>query len=62
MLIEMKHIESIFHIPEPWYIDKCEFDEELKQLDVYIKFREESGFTCANCGATVQLCIRYSRL
>lgn len=54
MLIEMKNIESVFHIPEPWYIDKCEFDIELKQLDVYLKFREGAGFTCVNCGATVQ--------
>lgn len=41
MFIEIKDLESVFHIPEPWYIDRCQFDEKLKQLDVYLKFHRE---------------------
>jgi transposase len=35
MFIEVKELDSIFHIPEPWYIDHCVFDERSKQLDVF---------------------------
>lgn len=39
MFIEVKDLDEVFHIPEPWYIDRCVFDHKLKQLDV--KYREE---------------------
>src|ERR1044072_3568558 len=54
MFIEVKDLESVFHIPEPWYIDRCQFDEKLKQLDVYLKFREGALFACAGCNAAAQ--------
>lgn len=54
MNIEVKEIDSVFHIPEPWYIDRCVFDEYQSQLDVYVKFREGSLFSCAGCGAQSQ--------
>lgn len=28
MLIEIKDLENVFHIPEPWYIDNCIFEEK----------------------------------
>jgi transposase len=54
MLIEINELESIFHIPDPWYIDRCVFDQKLGQLDVYVKFRKDATFRCANCGAEDQ--------
>ena len=27
MLIEIKDIENVFHIPEPWYIESCIFNK-----------------------------------
>lgn len=54
MFIEIKDLEAIFHIPDPWYIDRCQFDEKLKQLDVYLKFREGALFVCAGCSTEAQ--------
>ena len=46
--------EKIFHIPEPWYIDRIEFSEEEAQLNVYVKFRKRAVFPCSDCGALNQ--------
>jgi transposase len=54
MFIEVKDMEMVFHIPEPWYIDDCQFDEKQKQLDVFVKFRKRATFPCSNCGAPDQ--------
>jgi len=54
MLVEIPNIERVFHIPEPWYIDRCQFDEKLKKLDVYLKFRKGALFACSGCGAEAQ--------
>lgn len=32
MFIEVKDLDEVFHIPEPWYIDRCVFDHKLKQF------------------------------
>lgn len=47
-------LEELLHIPEPWYIDDVKFDLEMKQLDVYVKFRKRALFPCAGCGAEHQ--------
>ncbi|RAU90750.1 ISL3 family transposase [Paenibacillus sp. YN15] len=47
-------MEELLHIPEPWYIDQIRFELELKQLDVYVKFRKDAMFTCSDCGAPYQ--------
>lgn len=44
--------EKIFHIPEPWYIDRIEFSED--ELNVYVKFRKRAVFPCSDCGALDQ--------
>lgn len=49
MFIEVKDLNSVFHIPEPWYIDHCIFDENQKQLDVFIKYRKEATARCSGC-------------
>lgn len=54
MLIEINDIENVFHIPEPWYIDSCLFNEEKKQLDVFVSIRKGAVFSCSNCGAEHQ--------
>jgi transposase len=51
MNIEVNEIDTVFHIPEPWYIDRCVFDEKQKHLDVFVKFHKGSLFTCSGCGA-----------
>jgi len=47
-------IEELLHIPEPWYIHRICFNQALKQLDVYVKYREGTLFSCAECGAAHQ--------
>lgn len=47
-------LEELLHMPEPWYIDRVNFSLELKELNVYVKFRERALFTCSNCGAENQ--------
>ncbi|MDC3413774.1 transposase family protein [Aquibacillus sp. 3ASR75-11] len=50
MSIVVQDIDSVFHIPEPWYIESCVFDEEKECLDYYISFRKGATFSCSNCG------------
>lgn len=50
MFIEIEELEKAFHIPEPWYIDHCKFNDELQQLDVFVKFRKRGLFSCSGCG------------
>jgi transposase len=47
-------LEMLLHIPEPWYIDRVDFSLEVKQLDVYVKFRKHALFPCSGCGALNQ--------
>ncbi|WP_371932601.1 ISL3 family transposase [Bacillus carboniphilus] len=54
MLIEVKGIEEVFHISEPWYIESCIFNNEHQQLDVYVDIRKGARFSCANCRAENQ--------
>ncbi|WLR41848.1 ISL3 family transposase [Bacillus carboniphilus] len=54
MLIEVKGIEEVFHISEPWYIESCIFNNEHQQLDVYVDIRKGARFSCSNCGAENQ--------
>lgn len=58
MFIEVKDMEKVFHIPEPWNIAECQFDEKQKQLDVSVKFRKGATFPCCNCGASNQ-CVHF---
>ncbi|MDC3413825.1 transposase family protein [Aquibacillus sp. 3ASR75-11] len=50
MSIEVQDIDSVFHISEPWYIERCVFDEEKECLHCYISFRKGATFSCSNCG------------
>ena len=54
MGIEIKDINKVFHIQEPWFNESCMFDENREQLDVYVTFREGSTITYFNCGAKFQ--------
>jgi transposase len=55
MFIEVRELDSVFHIPEPWYIDHCMFDEKSKQLDVFVKIRKGSLLPCSGCGTKQQI-------
>lgn len=50
MNVEVQYIDSVLHIPEPWYVESCVFNEEKEQLDCYISFRKGATFSCSNCG------------
>lgn len=47
-------LEKLLHIPEPWYIERSDFDLELKQLDIYVRSRKRALFACSHCGAEGQ--------
>jgi transposase len=36
----------------PWLVERCTFDPEQKQLDIYIDFSRGGEFTCPECGRT----------
>ncbi|SDX99581.1 Transposase [Evansella caseinilytica] len=50
MSIEINQMETVFHIPDPWFIKSCHFNNVSKQLDVYIYFPKGALFPCSNCG------------
>lgn len=50
MFIEINEIEQALHIPEPWFIERCKFNDDAKQLDIEVKFRKNGLFPCSNCG------------
>lgn len=54
MFIEIKNMDQVFHITEPWYIELAQFSEETKQLDVYLKYHKGSTFKCSGCAAEDQ--------
>jgi transposase len=51
MLIEVPNLESVQHIPESWYIERCQFDDKLQQMDVHLQFCKEATFVCSGCGS-----------
>lgn len=55
MKIDVQDIDNIFHIPEPWYIESCVFNEKKEQLDCYVSFHKEATFRCSNCNEDHQV-------
>jgi transposase len=47
-------LEELLHIPEPWYVNRVDFNLEAKRLEVYVKFRKHALFPCSDCGALNQ--------
>lgn len=37
-------------LTSPWFVDRCEFDVDQKQLDLYIDFHRGGLFACPVCG------------
>lgn len=54
MAIEVQNLDNLFHITAPWYIENCLFDEDKKQLDVYVAFHKGAVFCCSHCGSESQ--------
>lgn len=54
MLIEVQDLEKVLHIPEPWFIESCIFDNQNEQLDVYVEIRRGALLTCSNCRSELQ--------
>mgnify|MGYP003576031519 CR=1 FL=1 len=36
-------------LPEPWYVDRAEFDAAARRLDLYLDFRTGGSFSCPEC-------------
>ncbi len=43
-------------IKEPWHIERAEFNEEKREVHIYVKARKTSKYICSVCGKT---CERY---
>jgi transposase len=54
MSIEVQNLDILFHITAPWYIEDCIFNEEKKQLDVYVAIHKGAVFCCSHCGSESQ--------
>ena len=57
---EFKNYEDMFAqsigIEEPWYIERAEFNEQSKEVHIYVKARKTAKYKCAECG---EMCERY---
>ncbi len=46
--------QTALGIKEPWYVDRIEFLEVEKRIDIYLDFRKGGRFQCPMCGAEVK--------
>lgn len=37
-------------LESPWFVERAEFDAEVKRLDLYLDFRRGGRFSCPECG------------
>ncbi len=43
--------EQALGLASPWYVDRVDFDEERRRLDIHLAFERGGLFTCASCEA-----------
>ena len=43
-------------LSEPWYVERAEFDEDSKEVHIYVKAKKTSKYPCPECG---EMCTRY---
>ena len=43
-------------LKEPWYIEHAEFNEEIREVHIYVSARKTAKYECPECG---ELCERY---
>lgn len=43
-------------LQEPWYVEKAEYDEDKREVHIYVKTRKTSKYPCPECG---KMCTRY---
>lgn len=41
--------EQALGLEQPWYVEKTEFNDELRRLDVSLNFRAGGVFVCGSC-------------
>ena len=41
---------QVLGLSAPWFAERCTFDPDQKQLDLYIDFAPGGRFTCPDCG------------
>lgn len=42
--------EKALRLEQPWYVEKTEFDDEARRLDVHLNFGAGGTFACGSCG------------
>lgn len=43
-------------LKEPWYVERAEFEEDSKEVHIYVKAKKTSKYPCPECG---EMCPRY---
>ena len=43
-------------LSEPWYVERAEFEEDSKEVHIYVKAKKTSKYPCPECG---EMCTRY---
>ena len=43
-------------LQEPWRVERVEYDEEKREVHIYVKARKTSKYPCPECG---KMCARY---
>jgi len=46
--------QTALGIQEPWYVDRIEFLEVEKRIDIYLDFKKGGRFKCPMCGVEVK--------
>lgn len=49
-MVQTGLFDKALRLTQPWYVEKIEFDNEARRLDVHLNFRAGGTFTCGICG------------
>lgn len=49
-MIQTGLFEKALKLKQPWYVEKTEFDDGARRLDVHLNFRAGGTFPCGSCG------------
>lgn len=48
-MVQTSLFEEALKLEQPWYVEKTEFDDEARRLDVHLNFRAGGTFPCGSC-------------
>ena len=49
-MIQTGLFEKALKLEQHWYVEKTDFDDEARRLDVHLNFRAGGTFPCGSCG------------